>query len=134
MKTRPMALTTSARLPFLVSISAAPRPGVPCGKFAGRISLRRALDEHQRLALIPGMIAERDGVGAGVEQFLIDRLGDAETAGGILAIDDDEIERPVPDHAGQMFRDGGAPGPADDVADEKNAQIIAPEIEHFGFR
>ena len=38
MKTRPMALMTSARLPFLVSTSAAPRPGVPFGKFAGRIS------------------------------------------------------------------------------------------------
>ena len=29
--TRPMALITSARLPFLVSTSAAPRPGVPFG-------------------------------------------------------------------------------------------------------
>ena len=38
MKTRPMALMTSARLPFLVSTSAAPRPGVPFGKFAGRTS------------------------------------------------------------------------------------------------
>ena len=37
MKTRPMALMTSARLPFLVSISAAPRPGVWRGKFSGRI-------------------------------------------------------------------------------------------------
>jgi hypothetical protein len=31
-----MALTMSARLPLLVSITAAPRPGVPRGKFAGR--------------------------------------------------------------------------------------------------
>ena len=30
---------------------------------------RRALDEDQRLFLIPGVIAERDGVGAGVDQF-----------------------------------------------------------------
>ena len=96
MKTRPMALTTSARLPFLVSTSAAPRPGVPFGKFGGADQLRRALDEHQRLALIPGVIAERDGIGAGVEEFLIDRLGDAKTAGGILAIDDDEVELPSP--------------------------------------
>src|SRR3984885_2895442 len=28
----------------------------------------RALDEHQRLALIPGMIAERDRVGASVDE------------------------------------------------------------------
>ena len=69
------------------------------------------------------MIAERHRVGAGIDEFLIDRLGDAEAAGGVLAIDDDEIERPVADHAGQMLRDGGAPGPADDVADEKNAHL-----------
>ena len=68
------------------------------------------------------MVAERDRIGAGVDEFLVDRLGDAEAAGGILAIDDDEIERPVADHAGQMFCDGGAAGPADHVADEKNAQ------------
>ncbi len=38
MKTRPMALTTSARAPFFASIMAAPRPGVPGGKLIGRIS------------------------------------------------------------------------------------------------
>ena len=80
------------------------------------------------------MIAERDGIGAGVEEFLIDRLGDAETAGGILAIDDDEVERPVTDHAGQIFRDRGAACPADHVANEENTQSSAPEIEHFLFR
>ena len=79
-------------------------------KIRGPHQARRALDEHQRLALVPGMVAERDRIGAGVEEFLVDRLGDAEAAGGILAIDDDEIERPVADHAGQMFRDGGAAG------------------------
>ena len=97
-----MALTTSARLPFLVSTSAVPRPGVPGRKIRRPNQPRRALDEHQRLALIPGMIAERDRVGAGIDEFLVDRLGDAEAAGGVLAIDDDEIERPVADHAGQM--------------------------------
>ena len=80
------------------------------------------------------MIAERDGIGAGVEEFLIDRLGDAETTGGILAIDDDEVESPVPDHTGQIFRDRGAACPADHVANEENAQSSAPEIEHFLFR
>ena len=49
------------------------------------------------------MIAQRDGIGAAVDEFLVDRLGDAEAAGRILAIDDDEIERPVADHAGQML-------------------------------
>ena len=61
--------------------------------------LRRALDEHQRLALIPGMIAAGDDVGAGVDELVIDRLGDAEAAGRVLAVDGDEIELPVADQA-----------------------------------
>ena len=39
MKMRPMALTISTRAPFLASISATPRPGVPAGKLIGRSSL-----------------------------------------------------------------------------------------------
>ena len=76
--------------------------GGAAARRAGRIvdrpdQPRRALDEDQRLLLVPGMIAERDGVGAGVDQLAIDRLGDAEAAGGVLAVDDDEIELPVAD-------------------------------------
>ena len=48
---------------------------------------RRALDEDERLLLVPGVIAERDGVGAGLDQLAIDRLGDAETARRVLAVD-----------------------------------------------
>src|SRR5262245_20522088 len=83
---------------------------------------RRALDEDQRLLLIPGVGAKRDDMGAGIEQFPGDGFRDAEAAGRILAIDDDEIERPVLDHAGEVFQDGGAAGPADDVADEEDTQ------------
>ena len=62
---------------------------------------RRPLDEDERLALVPGMVAERDGVGAGADEVLIDRLGDAESAGGVLGVDDDEIELPVADRPGR---------------------------------
>ena len=51
-----------------------------------------------------------------------------------VAIDDDEVESPVPDHTGQIFRDRGAACPADHVANEENTQSSAPEIEHFLFR
>ena len=68
------------------------------------------------------MVAERDSVGPYVDEFLIDRLGDAEAAGGVLAVDDDQIERPIADHAGKMLRQGRASGPADHVTDEENAQ------------
>ena len=51
------------------------------------------LDEDQRLALIPHMVAGGHHVGAGVEQLGQDLLGDAEPAGGVLAIDHHEIAR-----------------------------------------
>ena len=95
MKMRPMALITSTRAPFLRLDQ-----GRAAARRAGRIvdrtdEPRRPLDEHQRLLLVPGVIAERDRVGAGIDELLIDRLGDAEAAGGVLAVDDDEIEPPV---------------------------------------
>ncbi len=64
------------------------------------------------------MIAERHRVGAGIEKFVEDRLGDAEAAGRVLAIDHDEIELPVAHQARQLLADDGAPGAADDVADK----------------
>src|SRR6185295_1923167 len=80
---------------------------------------RRALDEHERLALVPGMIAAGDRVRAGVDQFLIDRLGDAEAAGRVLAVDDDAIELPIAHEAGQAFGDGRAPRTPHHIADEQ---------------
>ena len=56
---------------------------------------RLALDEHQRLALIEGVIAERHRVDADGEEFLQHGLGEPEAARGVLAVDDDEIERPA---------------------------------------
>ncbi len=65
------------------------------GIVGGADQPRLALDEHQRLALIEGVVAERDRVDAGGEALLADGLGDAEAAGGVLAVDDDEIEPPA---------------------------------------
>ena len=65
-----------------------------------------------------GVIAERHRVGADVDKFVEDCLGDAEAAGGVLTIEQDEIERPVADQAGQLLADNRAPGPADHIADE----------------
>ena len=85
---------------------AAPLPGVPFGKLSGRISRVLALDEHQRLLLIESMVAERDRVGAGVEDLLGDRFRDAEAAGRVLAVDDDEVEIVALAQPRQRFQDG----------------------------
>src|SRR5947209_480183 len=79
---------------------------------------RLALDEDKCLALIESMVAERHAIGASIEKIIADRLGDAEAAGGILAVDDDEVERPVAAQPRQMVEHHGAAGAADDVTDE----------------
>jgi hypothetical protein len=96
---------------------------------------RRAFDEHQRLALVPGVVAERDRVGAGVDQVVVDRLGDAEAAGGVLAVGDDEVELPVAHQTRQPLQHDGAPRTPDDVANEENAHELMPaKIDHLALR
>ena len=70
----------------------APRPGVPPGSWPAAASCR-PLDEHQRLALVEGMVTKSYDVGAGRDELVMDRLGDAEAPGGVLAIDDHESSR-----------------------------------------
>ena len=91
MNTRPMALMTSTSAPFAALNRPAPRPGAPLGKLIGLQQAVMALDEDERLALVPDMIAGGHHIGAGVEKLGQDLLRDAEAAGGVLAIDHDEI-------------------------------------------
>src|SRR6185369_507924 len=90
--------------------------------------LRRALDEDQRLLLVPGMIAAGDHVGTRVDDLVIDRFRDAKAAGRVLAIDGDEIELPVSDQPGQALLHNRAPAAPDDVTKEKNTHISQPRI------
>src|SRR6516165_12751874 len=87
--------------------------------------LRRALDEDKRLFLIPGVIAERDRIDAGVDELPVYRLGNAEAAGGILAIGDDEIEFPIANEIRQALVDKGTAAASDNVADKKDAHAYA---------
>ena len=66
-------------------------PGRAFRKIDGPEQTVMPLDEDQRLALIPDMIAGGHDVGAGIEKLGQDLLGDAEAAGRVLAIDHDEI-------------------------------------------
>ena len=81
------------------------------------------------------MIAERDRVGAGIDEFVENRLGDAEAAGRVLAVEHDQIELPLGDQGRQPFAHDRAPGAADHVADEENTQASTfPEVDDLVFR
>ena len=70
------------------------------------------------------MVAAGHRIGAGVEELLVDRLGDAEAAGGILAIHRDEIEPPVAHQPGQTLEQDGAAAAAHDVADKQDTHAL----------
>ena len=94
MNMRPMRLITSTLLiPRRYERRAA--AGRALGVVRGTDEPGLTRDEDQRLALVESVVAERDRVGAGGQKILADRLGNAEAAGGVLAIDDDEIEPPM---------------------------------------
>ena len=111
-------------------------PGRAFRKIERPDEARCALDEDKRLALIPCVISECDRICSGVDQLIVDDLGDAEAAGSILAIDDDEIELPLGNECGQSFDHDGPPGAADNVADKKNTHTLfgLAEIDDFTLR
>ena len=72
------------------------------------------------------MVAERDAIGARIEQAGEVVLRDAEAVRGVLAIDDHEVEFVALDQTRQRARDDGAARLADDVTEEEktHAQVV----------
>ncbi len=109
-------------------IDAGAAPGRALGEIGRPQEALLARREHQRLALVPDMVAGGDDVGAGVERLAKDFFGDAEAAGGVLAVDDDEIELEVGNQAGKLFPHRRAAGRADHVAQkEKSHACFQPK-------
>ena len=77
------------------------------------------------LAMAVGVVAERDHVDAGREQLARDLRGDPEAAGGVLAVDDDEVGRVALAQRRQQRQQRALAEPADDVADEQDADGFA---------
>jgi hypothetical protein len=106
---------------------------------AGRIVVRtdeprRALDEDERLALIPRMIAAGDDIGAGVDHLRVDLLGDAETASRVLAVDDNAIELPVALERRQALDHGRTARTPHHIADEQDTHSASAQIDHLALR
>ena len=71
------------------------------------------------LAVAVGVVAEGDRVDAQAEQLLRGLAGDPEAAGGVLAVDDDEVGLVLVPQAGQHGGQRPAADSPDDVADEQ---------------
>ncbi len=74
------------------------------------------------------MVAGGEHVGAKVEQLFGDLRRYAETASGILRIDDGEFDVMRGAHVADVLAHDAAPRAAENVADEKNFQKTAPSV------
>jgi len=72
------------------------------------------------------VVAERDRIGAGIAKLVVDRFRNAEAAGGILAIDGDEIELPALAQFRQPARYRFAARPSDHVTEKEKAHQVCP--------
>ena len=72
------------------------------------------------LFLVPDVVAGGDDVGSEIEELFGDGGGDAEASGGVLAVDDEEVDGVGFHDVGQVFADDVAAGGAKDVADEED--------------
>ena len=87
--------------------------------------MRSSVSMKVRISLlVEPMIAAGQNIDAGGEKIVGDIARDAEAAGGVLAIGDDEIDGEPLAQAGQLGREHVAPGPADHIADEKNPHAL----------
>ena len=71
----------------------------------------------------PDVVAGRDHVGARGEDLLRELGGQADSVGGVLAVDDAEVDLQLVAQLGQPVRDGPPAGRPEDVSDEEDLQL-----------
>jgi hypothetical protein len=72
------------------------------------------------------VVAGGEDVGAEVEELVGDLRGEAEAAGGVLRVDDGELDVVGLADVADVLADDAAARAAEDVADEEDVQCRAP--------
>ncbi len=75
--------------------------------------------ELQSLTLIPDMIARGHHIRTGIDGFQMDILGNAKSAGGVFAIDHDEVQFEIGNQARQLLPDRSSARPAHHVTQKQ---------------
>ena len=86
--------------------------------------LGTALDVDEGILLVERVVAERDDIGAGIDQLVEDLLGDAKAAGRVLAIDDEEIELVAGAQLGDRVVGSLAARLADDISEKQQTHTM----------
>jgi hypothetical protein len=95
MKTWPSAWVTKTLRPRAILEEARPLPRRVLGEVERAQDARLGPDELQHVALVEGVIAQRDHIGPGLEQGLGMGTREARARGRVLAVDHNEIEAPL---------------------------------------
>ena len=132
MKTRPWRFMTAYFVPLpqlaLVDAEAGGADGVVGGaEDAAAADVGVGRDRHvlEDLFLVPDVVAGGDDVRAEVEELFGDGGRDAEAAGGVFAVDDEEVDGVGFEDVGKVLADDVAAGRAEDVADEENVHLMS---------
>ena len=113
-------------------VDAGAAAGRALGIIGGAQEAVLARGECQRLALVPDMIAGGDDIGACGERGLENLFRDAETAGRVLAVDDDEIEPEIGNQAGKLLPHRRPPRFAHHVAEKEKSHGSSIEADRSG--
>ena len=73
----------------------------------------------------PDVVAGRENVRAGGEELLRQLGRQPEPVGGVLAVDDAEVDAQLVPELGQPGLDGAPPGRSEDVCEKKDFQGVA---------
>jgi len=95
-------------------------PRCAFGQVRGSDDARLGGQMRDDLAVIKGVVAERDGVGPGLEDGINDGRGHAESPRRILGIDDHAISLETAAQHREGFNGGRAPGATKEIAKEEN--------------
>lgn len=95
--------------------------GTTGSEVEGADDSRFEVEEAVDVFLIPGVVAEGDDVGSGVEEGFGDGWGNATSRSGVFRVDDDGVDEAFLFHRDGDALEGIAPGGADDVTYMKDS-------------
>ena len=116
----PSRLITATGVPSAAGCDGEPAARCAAERFAGRITRSVPLEVGREVALGPGVVAERDHVGAGGEDPLGELGRDPAPVGGVLAVDDAEVDAELLAQRGQAHFHGAPAGRSEDVGEEED--------------
>ena len=119
----PITLITPTWVPSRAATTVTPLPGPDSGRFAGRITRSDAAEVGADLLTPPGVVAERDRVGAGGEEAVGQLRRDPDAVRDVLAVDDADRGIELRPQRRQPVLERLAAGPPDDVADEEDVEV-----------